>query len=67
MALSSFSFRLKSVAGGAAPAKAPEKTGLLAKVWNEQTQISIYITIWYLGNVYCKSRGVGRVEERGPD
>jgi hypothetical protein len=24
-------------------------------VWNEDTKLAAYITIWYLGNIYCES------------
>lgn len=24
------------------------------KVWNEDTKLAAYITIWYLGNIYCE-------------
>ncbi|EWM28905.1 hypothetical protein Naga_101190g1, partial [Nannochloropsis gaditana] len=46
-----FSFRLQSVAGGAA-APAPKKNALLEKVWNENTKLVTYITVWYLGNIW---------------
>ena len=45
-----FSFRLQSVAGGAAaPAK---KNALVEKLWNEDTKLAAYISIWYLGNIW---------------
>lgn len=26
----------------------------LGQIWNEQTKLMTYITLWYLGNVYCE-------------
>lgn len=31
------------------------KTSLLDKVWNKNTKLTIYLAIWYLGNIYCTS------------
>ena len=40
--------------GAAAPAKGNGLKGLVDKVWNEDTKLAAYITIWYLGNIYCE-------------
>lgn len=34
---------------------AETKTSLLDKVWNKNTKLTIYLAIWYLGNIYCTS------------
>lgn len=34
---------------------AEAKTSLLDKVWNKNTKLTIYLSIWYLGNIYCTS------------
>lgn len=40
---------------GASKAPAPvAKKGLLDAVWNENTKLTIYLAVWYLGNIYCK-------------
>jgi len=31
---------------------AAEKKSLLETVWNDQTKLTIYLGIWYLGNIY---------------
>eukprot|EP01038_Epipyxis_sp_PR26KG_P007972 gene7972-10812_t len=31
---------------------APPKKSLLSYVWNENTKLSIYLAVWYLGNIY---------------
>lgn len=28
--------------------------GLFGAIWNENTKLSFYLIVWYLGNVYCK-------------
>ena len=33
---------------------AEQKTSFIDKVWNSQTKLTIYLAIWYLGNIYCK-------------
>jgi len=35
----------------ASPVKAPEPT-LLDKIWNDNTKVFGYLTVWYLGNIY---------------
>jgi len=34
---------------------AAEKTSFIDKIWNSQTKLTIYLGIWYLGNIYCES------------
>lgn len=46
-----FTFRLQSVAGGAAATPA-KKNALVEKFWNEDTKLATYISVWYLGNIY---------------
>lgn len=40
--------------GAAAKAPQPKPTGLLSMIWNENTKLSFYLLVWYLGNIYCK-------------
>ena len=35
-------------------AKPEPKKGFMANFWNDQTQLFTYLTVWYLGNIYCK-------------
>jgi hypothetical protein len=35
-------------------AKEEPKKGFLSKLWNDQTQLFTYLSVWYLGNIYCK-------------
>lgn len=52
-----FSTALKSVEGQeegnvvAAAVEVPKKT-LMDRVWNDQTKLSVYLAVWYLGNIY---------------
>ena len=34
--------------------KAEPKKSLIDTVWNEQTKLSIYLAVWYIGNIACK-------------
>ena len=36
-------------------AKEEPKSGFLSNIWNDQTQLFTYLTVWYLGNIYCKT------------
>jgi solute carrier family 35 protein E1 len=40
------------VVGAVAKAPEPKSTGLLSKIWNENTKLSFYLLVWYLGNIY---------------
>jgi hypothetical protein len=40
-------------ASKAAAAPAPKK-GLFDSIWNENTKLTFYLAVWYLGNIYCK-------------
>ena len=31
------------------------KTGFFDLIWNENTKLIVYLAIWYVGNIYCKS------------
>ena len=31
-----------------------EKKSLIDVVWNENTKLSIYLAVWYIGNIACK-------------
>lgn len=33
-------------------AKEEPKSGFLSNIWNDQTQLFTYLTVWYLGNIY---------------
>ena len=33
----------------------PNKRGL-SRLWNDQTQLFSYLTVWYMGNIYCECR-----------
>ena len=35
-------------------AKEEPKGGFLSSIWNDQTQLFTYLSVWYLGNIYCK-------------
>jgi hypothetical protein len=35
-------------------AKEDPKRGALHGLWNDQTQLFSYLTVWYMGNIYCK-------------
>lgn len=35
-------------------AAAETKPSLLASIWNENTKLSFYLLVWYMGNIYCK-------------
>ena len=30
------------------------KEGFLSKFWTEEVKLSVYLAVWYLGNIYCK-------------
>lgn len=32
----------------------PPPLACCVQLWNDQTKLLSYITVWYLGNVYCK-------------
>jgi len=34
--------------------KEEPKKGVVGKLWNDQTQLFSYLTVWYFGNIYCK-------------
>lgn len=36
----------------------------LGQIWNEQTKLMTYITLWYLGNVYCEY--YAQMRSKGP-
>ena len=31
-----------------------EKKGFLSTIWNDNTKLTVYLAVWYLGNIYCK-------------
>lgn len=35
-------------------AETEKKGGLMSMIWNEGTKLTIYLAVWYLGNIYCK-------------
>lgn len=40
---------------GASKAAAPApKKSFLDLIWNENTKLTVYLAVWYLGNIYCK-------------
>lgn len=41
-------------ANSASPAAKTESKGLLSSIWNENTKLTFYLAVWYLGNIYCK-------------
>jgi hypothetical protein len=38
----------------AVPAAPVKKTSIVDMIWNDSTKLTIYLAIWYLGNIYCK-------------
>jgi hypothetical protein len=34
--------------------KVEPKKSFIDLIWNENTKLSFYLAVWYLGNVYCK-------------
>jgi hypothetical protein len=42
------------VVASAATTAAPKK-GLIDILWNDNTKLAVYLAVWYLGNIYCKS------------
>ena len=48
---------LKTTSEPAAEIVAAEakKSSFIDLIWNENTKLTIYLAVWYLGNIYCKS------------
>jgi hypothetical protein len=42
-----------TVAAAPTPAPAPTKS-FIDLIWNDNTKLSVYLAVWYLGNIYCK-------------
>ena len=41
----------------AAKKEEPKKT-FISTIWNDSTQLFTYLSVWYLGNIYCKSLNI---------
>ena len=42
------------VGASKAPAAPAAKKSLFQTIWNENTKLTFYLAVWYLGNIYCK-------------